>query len=1358
MKDSEIPHIIGRKRQDLHPHIADDGSEIAQEKEYSMAKRFKDMLDLPSTGRRRFRNSRPGRLEYFRASTASSDVRVHEHGPAFVEDSDFGVALQAGYGSNIMFEESYEQVRHDPESRHLDTQPLICLDDEMQPFPSSGFDRIGEISNHTTPSVFDQVRGFSETDPRSLPLPHDEIQFSRTFDNDSIAPHAQSSDDVSQQGIAQNESQESVLPHRDGGYFTQPAASLLDYVTPDTFDRVQGNPELESSPLVPCGVYDRTSGFDFGSNGDDVISLDDVAQNESYVGVWKEGEGVAFGPHCDQESYAQTHTSLSDQAISATFDQTQAGYHKLESLFPPVSSRFTIFDRTQADHPGLESLPPYLSSGFGFDSNGVIHTESIDHASQTGPDVGVELHRQLQPDISHITPNTCDKVPHDPEFESPLIPFVDETQTSSSLQSYNDGDLFTLVQSLEDAPHTACSDLHGQITDEENGGSQSLGHDQNEFQLQHSNASLSIEPGTFDVQVDGSYADAGTVFYSHGAEPSYIQPETQAHSDHACHDSALEPDSSYVHSDSRTKPFLLCRSCLPKCGLRPLCHDDAETSSFVRSFELNMEFDSGMSIAHQHDSGAVYDFHHEMPNAHGDDVLSLEHSQHRLKDGAVLDSQNEKGISAPGPHYSEATFFHPKKSNGSDNGDGSFSRDTVPSYCTQPEGERTSDYDIVCSDASAPSSCENYYIQSEDKGSLDYIQPFDAEVNECFQEQLDVSDSLPDITLEGPSSETDQDRTSKQSSPYEREGLPTASYHGIGSDTPSFLDMPVAFGVTSACEEPMDVQLNLDDTEFDADDEGVKDDAGDLEMEYEYVRSDLDISMADNGNGTQTFADHNNFKEVPPTPISPYVRTHEHHLQCVEESKLRGDPHRRTTQTTADNNYLGVPLTSIQGDTSMSGPRGARGVNYQQGTPPLSPLSEIPDTPMVADTSAEDEMCLRTELESLINNNVKSVSMKSHFRSQMNQHPFDKTKIRSLLDSCYHYVGVLTNCNPPPPSPDIPVDTSHLHTSPKPKLYKPPQHRPQSKVDLAEYIRYEMGVLLGRVNDQNDPEFVARPLSTVPSTTIDSWRRGGTDGPTLENFILQLCDGKHTHWNKAAAQVFSIYIRSKEEYKDYAIKSVQEAFFAHLSQLKKDFELQGRPKTIDEKDSEQRMRRMRRRNAELHRRISSLKTILARYPIHISKELHEMHKYITVECISGDESEPGPEATSDKIYYRTNRAWISQQFADFLYLLRAWHIGSRYLGGGKYSNGRFPHPRYPSSRPESMFDSDIAPRGLPRNWYNPAWLMRNPSRMEILAVGPDVPLTLPQEEVRCISPSALLDVSTMSTIVQHLRSRKIIHL
>ncbi|KAJ4492030.1 hypothetical protein C8J55DRAFT_556317 [Lentinula edodes] len=573
-------------------------------------------------------------------------------------------------------------------------------------------------------------------------------------------------------------------------------------------------------------------------------------------------------------------------------------------------------------------------------------------------------------------------------------------------------------------------------------------------------------------------------------------------------------------------------------------------------------------------------------------------------------------------------------------------------------------------------------------------------VDELFQSMPNGQEQVPGYSNHNMHRDTclnegDLARIGHQSSSFNTEGLLLVPSPALGINTPSSSDMP------STSEYNMKGLSAFNDTGCNADDEGVDDGDGDWEMQYE------DVGLANNGNATQISSDYDGVRafemEVPHAHMSHNTHVDHHYPPCNSSHETCNCDSR--PQNFVSHHHLGVP--PVQGDMLTPESHGTFGdTNNQQGVTPLSPLTEIPDIPMAAESSIEDEKYLRTELESLVASSCMYFR-KSHFTSQLNQPPFDKVKLRSLLDSCYCYVGVLTDHDPPSPSSH--PDTSHLFPRHGPKLYKAPQHRPHSKVELTERVCYEVGCLLGRVNDQHNPEFTAKPLSTVPSTTIDSWRRSGAGGPTLNNFVLQLCDGKYTDWNKTAAQVFSRYLRSWEEYKGFTIKSIEEAFLVHLSQLRKDFERQGQLKSIDERDAEQRMRRLRRRNAELRRRISSLEEILACHS-DVLRELCDVYKRITVECISGDESESGPEPNSDRVYYRTSRVWSSKQFEEFQILLRAWHAGSRYIGGGKYSNGRFPHPRYPSSRSESIFNPDIA--------------------LQILAVGPDVPLTLPQEEVR----------------------------
>lgn len=105
--------------------------------------------------------------------------------------------------------------------------------------------------------------------------------------------------------------------------------------------------------------------------------------------------------------------------------------------------------------------------------------------------------------------------------------------------------------------------------------------------------------------------------------------------------------------------------------------------------------------------------------------------------------------------------------------------------------------------------------------------------------------------------------------------------------------------------------------------------------------------------------------------------------------------------------------------------------------------------------------------------------------------------------------------------------------------------------------------------------------------------------------------------------------------------------------------------------------------------------------------------------MSGDETGP------DNKYIKTTVEWRSKELTDFLHLLSSFHLKLRYKGNGKYSNGVFPHARYPSMRPESVLEIDAAPCCLPINWYNPAWVAFDPNRAQTLAPGSAVSLQLP---------------------------------
>ncbi|GAW08116.1 hypothetical protein LENED_010157 [Lentinula edodes] len=240
----------------------------------------------------------------------------------------------------------------------------------------------------------------------------------------------------------------------------------------------------------------------------------------------------------------------------------------------------------------------------------------------------------------------------------------------------------------------------------------------------------------------------------------------------------------------------------------------------------------------------------------------------------------------------------------------------------------------------------------------------------------------------------------------------------------------------------------------------------------------------------------------------------------------------------------------------------------------LSPLTEIPDTPMPKTYSNEDEVLasLMGELSSLVQNGVKSISMvrlliikyensiimminfqQSHFKSQMNDPNINIKTLEAILNRCYRYVGAVSdNASPSFARPEHDGNDQHLSADSgfSPKLYNPPTHRTEGKNYLAELVRNETGVLLGILGvDETRAEPLTptgKFLATVSPGTIKDFGHSRHDGPTVQNFVLQLHHGRYKLGIKllrSLLQAFSVLRRVG----NYKKKDVYEAFIAHIT-------------------------------------------------------------------------------------------------------------------------------------------------------------------------------------------------------------------
>ncbi|KAJ3738325.1 hypothetical protein EV360DRAFT_76929 [Lentinula raphanica] len=244
----------------------------------------------------------------------------------------------------------------------------------------------------------------------------------------------------------------------------------------------------------------------------------------------------------------------------------------------------------------------------------------------------------------------------------------------------------------------------------------------------------------------------------------------------------------------------------------------------------------------------------------------------------------------------------------------------------------------------------------------------------------------------------------------------------------------------------------------------------------------------------------------------------------------------------------------------------------------------------------------------------------------------------------------------------------------KRKQYRKTKHRPTSRVTLQASVRAETKELLNST-------LVDGNLVSVDPRIIKKWERGTHRGPTVESFHLQLEGNKEstkkgaatwTPWNKRATEVFVTYFCSLDGFQNCKPDIVARTFCAHLLNLREKYLAQNSdPLDPQRQDQERYERRLARRNRLL------------------------------------------------KV------AWRSKELENFLAHLSGLHLCGRYIGNGKYQRGAFPRARERSSRPESIYERDAAPKGYPLNWYDHTWLHAHPMRLASVQPIEPVPLCLP---------------------------------
>ncbi|KAJ3756765.1 hypothetical protein EV360DRAFT_84661 [Lentinula raphanica] len=367
---------------------------------------------------------------------------------------------------------------------------------------------------------------------------------------------------------------------------------------------------------------------------------------------------------------------------------------------------------------------------------------------------------------------------------------------------------------------------------------------------------------------------------------------------------------------------------------------------------------------------------------------------------------------------------------------------------------------------------------------------------------------------------------------------------------------------------------------------------------------------------------------------------------------------------------------------------------------------------------------IREEIKHLISTEVRTRHMQTKFLQLLNGPNPDLTKIMCMillhlrpvrsLDPTGVILGGAISEKPDDQSPDLKASL------PKRKQYHKTKHRPTSRVTLQASVRAETKELLNST-------LVEGNLVSVDPRIIEKWERGTHRGPTVESFYLEL-EGKKeatkkgagtwTPWNKRATEVFVAYFCSLDGFQNCKPDIVARTFRAHLLNLREKYLAQNSdPLDPQRQDQERYERRLARRNRLLKVRVEAFQGIHSE--IAALEKLAEAIILLTAEAMSGDET-----AGEDR-FFITKVAWRSKELENFLAHLSALHLCGRYIGNGKYQRGAFPRARERSSRPESIYERDAAPKGYPSNWYDHTWLHAHPMRLASVQPTEPVPLCLP---------------------------------
>ncbi|KAF8969051.1 hypothetical protein BDZ97DRAFT_1654284 [Flammula alnicola] len=251
------------------------------------------------------------------------------------------------------------------------------------------------------------------------------------------------------------------------------------------------------------------------------------------------------------------------------------------------------------------------------------------------------------------------------------------------------------------------------------------------------------------------------------------------------------------------------------------------------------------------------------------------------------------------------------------------------------------------------------------------------------------------------------------------------------------------------------------------------------------------------------------------------------------------------------------------------------------------------------------------------------------------------------------------------------------------------------------------------------------PIYSASPQRVAAFKSRNAQGPTAERFALDFSSFPRSVWNKCATDVFTEAFLESELYNGADERAISTAFRTHTLQLYNQYRAfvkRSSANTDDEADDVENARLARRRCLR-HRRADVPKRYMD-YPV--MEVLRRIWDLIPWEAVSGDETD---HRLGNNRYAITSLPWRARWIHQWMVVFDRLHLATRFQSG-RATAGAFPRVRVANRYREDQ-ECATPVRGLPRNFYDPDWLLRQDKGfIRWLDIQAEIDLRIPMELLR----------------------------